>query len=46
MKKVTAVPGLKVTYDNGMFIQQEGPAEAFWGNKDQIVHAHFKDWRL
>ena len=48
MKKVTAaVPGLKVTYDNGnVYTAGEDPAEAFWEIKDQIVHAHFKDWEV
>jgi sugar phosphate isomerase/epimerase len=48
MKKVTAaVPGLKVTYDNGnVYTAGEDPAEAFWEIKDQIVHAHFKGWEV
>ncbi|NLC11864.1 MAG: sugar phosphate isomerase/epimerase [Firmicutes bacterium] len=48
MKKATAaVPGLKVTYDNGnVYTAGEDPAEAFWAIKDHIVHAHFKDWEV
>jgi sugar phosphate isomerase/epimerase len=44
---VTAVPGLKITYDNGnVYTSGESPAEAFTKMKEHIVHAHFKDWRV
>ncbi len=44
---VRAVPGLKITFDNGNVLTGgEAPADAFRASKDHIVHAHFKDWRL
>lgn len=44
---VAAVPGLKITYDNGnVCTSGEDPAEAFAEVQEHIVHAHFKDWRV
>ncbi len=44
---VKAVPGLKITYDNGnVFTSGEDPADAFRNSSEHIVHAHFKDWEL
>lgn len=42
---VLAVPGLKLTFDNGnCLIAGEDPCQAFLSNKKDFVHAHFKDW--
>ncbi len=42
---IQAVPGLKITYDNGNALTSgEDPADAFRNSRDHIVHAHFKDW--
>ncbi|NLN18640.1 MAG: sugar phosphate isomerase/epimerase [Firmicutes bacterium] len=44
---VAAVPGLRITYDNGNVYTSGGdPAEAFTRVHKYIVHAHFKDWRV
>ena len=44
---VAAVPGLKITYDNGNLVTAgEDPAEGYRRSKDHIIHAHFKDWEL
>lgn len=44
---VAAVPGLKVTFDNGNVVTGgEDPAEGFTNSAEHVVHAHFKDWRL
>ncbi|MCP4643543.1 MAG: sugar phosphate isomerase/epimerase [bacterium] len=42
-----AVPGLRITYDNGnVFTSGESAADAFTAVQDRIAHVHFKDWRL
>ncbi|MBN1347666.1 MAG: sugar phosphate isomerase/epimerase [Phycisphaerae bacterium] len=44
---VAAVPGLKITYDNGNLLTGgEDPAVGFRDSAEHIVHAHFKDWVL
>lgn len=44
---VRAVPGLKITYDNGNILTGgEDPAEAYRHSAEDIVHAHFKDFEL
>lgn len=47
LEAVRAVPGLKVTFDNGnLAMGGENPAAAFRRLKDHVVHAHLKDWVL
>lgn len=41
-----AIPGLKLTYDNGNAGTGENPAESFRLCAKDVVHAHFKDWEL
>lgn len=42
---VRAVPGLKITYDNGNVLTGgEDPADAYRRSAGDIVHAHFKDF--
>lgn len=44
---VRAVPGLKITYDNGnIFVGGNDPAEGFVLSGRDIIHAHFKDFEL
>jgi sugar phosphate isomerase/epimerase len=44
---VGAVPGLRITYDNGnVAMGGEDPAEGFTRCSENVVHAHFKDWVL
>ena len=44
---IEAVPGLRITYDNGnIFIGGEDPADGYRNSREHIVHAHFKDWEL
>jgi len=44
---VAAVPGLKITYDNGnVLMGGEAPADGYINSREHIVHAHFKDWDL
>lgn len=38
------IPQLKLTYDNGNAASGEDPVESLNLCKDDIVHAHFKDW--
>ena len=46
LEAIRAVPGLKVTYDNGNAASGEDPAESFTKCAKHVVHAHFKDWTL
>lgn len=39
-----AVPGLKLTFDNGNAGSGENPADSFRRCAGDVVHAHFKDW--
>ena len=44
---IAEVPGLCITFDSGnMLTGGEDPIKAFLNNKNQIIHAHFKDWTL
>lgn len=44
---VQAVPGLKITFDNGnLYTSGEAPADGFRASRDHIAHAHFKDWTV
>jgi len=45
MEAVRAVPGLKLTFDNGNVLTGgEDPAASFRQCVQHVVHAHFKDW--
>jgi sugar phosphate isomerase/epimerase len=44
LEAVDAVPGLKLTYDNGNAATGEEPAQSFRDCARHVVHAHFKDW--
>lgn len=44
MQAVNAVPGMKITYDNGNAATGEDPATSFTACAAHVVHAHFKDW--
>lgn len=44
MKKV--IPSLKLTFDNGNAGSGENPVESYLKCKDDVVHAHFKDWDI
>jgi len=45
LEAVTAVPGFKITFDNGnVMIGDEDPVTAYRNVRDHVVHAHFKDW--
>jgi len=47
IEAVRAVPGLKLTYDNGnVAMGGEDPAEGFRRCCEHVVHAHVKDWVL
>lgn len=46
LEAIRAVPGLKLTYDNGNTLQGEDPAVSFMRCAAHTVHAHFKDWVL
>ncbi len=39
-----AVPGLKLTFDNGNVATAENDADSFRKVQDFVVHVHFKDW--
>ncbi len=41
-----AIPGLKLTYDNGNAGSGENPAESFARCAAHVVHSHFKDWDI
>lgn len=41
-----AVPGLKVTYDNGNVATADDPKSAYLSQKDYVVHFHLKDWKI
>jgi sugar phosphate isomerase/epimerase len=44
---VRAVPGLRITYDNGnVAMGGEDSGQGFRQCSDHVVHAHFKDWVL
>jgi sugar phosphate isomerase/epimerase len=44
---IAAVPGLKITYDNGNILTGgEDPADGFRRSAENIIHAHFKDFEL
>jgi sugar phosphate isomerase/epimerase len=44
---IRAVPGLKITYDNGnLFTGGENPADGYRNSAEHIIHAHFKDFEL
>ena len=44
LEAVEAVPGLKITFDNGNAATGEDPVESFARSATYVVHAHFKDW--
>ena len=47
LEGLAAVPGLKITYDNGNVLTGgEDPAQAFRNIAEHVVHAHFKDFEL
>lgn len=46
LEAVRAVPGLKVTYDNGNAATGEDPVESFRRCARHVVHVHFKDWTV
>ena len=47
LEAICAVPGLKLTYDNGnVMTGGEDPAESFRKCAAHAVHAHFKDWEV
>ncbi len=46
LEAVRAVPGLKLTYDNGNAAGGENPAFSFSRCAQDVVHAHFKDWTI
>lgn len=47
LQLVRAVPGVKVTYDNGnVYTGGENPADSFAQVAGQVIHAHFKDWHI
>ncbi len=47
LEAAAAVPGLKLTFDNGNVITGgEDPSVSFEKTKHCAVHAHFKDWTL
>ncbi|MBU4198767.1 MAG: sugar phosphate isomerase/epimerase [Verrucomicrobia bacterium] len=47
LEAVRAVPGLKITFDNGNCMTGgEEPAASFTRSADYVIHAHFKDWSL
>ena len=42
---VAAVPGMKITFDNGnCLIGGQDPLDLYRNCKEHVVHAHFKDW--
>ena len=46
LEAIEAVPGLKLTYDNGNAASGEEPAQSFARCAEHVVHAHFKDWTV
>ena len=46
MEAVNAVPGMKITYDNGNASTGEDAAASFRACARHVVHAHFKDWNV
>lgn len=46
LEAIRAVPGLKLTFDNGNALQGEDPASSFSRCAKYVVHAHFKDWAI
>lgn len=44
LEAIEAVPGLKLTFDNGNAFTGEDPVRSFERCARHVVHAHFKDW--
>jgi len=44
LEAATAIPALRLTYDNGNCFTGEDPVESFRKSAWHVVHAHFKDW--
>ncbi len=44
LEVLRAVPGLRLTFDNGNVATAENDADAFRRVRDYVDHVHFKDW--
>ena len=44
LEVLNAVPGLKLTFDNGNVATTENDADSYRKVRDYVVHVHFKDW--
>lgn len=46
LELLTAVPGLKLTFDHGNTATADDPVAAYHKLKDFVVHMHLKDWKV